>query len=363
MKKGKTITELAQALEAQQAISKDYLVPTAKLSMTDDNKLTFTGSEKREFSPNNHTHGQIATHAEIPKAYYDRLRIENPKLLATNVNHGFEKQAETTKKSGKPETRMLRTVGNDMRALLSSSYRRLDSFDLLNAVLPTMIESGLQVDSSEITESKLYLKALSPKLTGEINKGDLVQYGIMISNSDVGGGSLRIEPLIYRLVCLNGMISSTTVKTRHGTRDQAGFGFDAVEMFSDKTREVTDAAYWMQINDVVKASLNPSIFEKEITRLKIAAGQKITNFDLPEVVELSMKAVNVSGDKLKENMIAYLANGADGAGLTKYGLANAFTYVAQDDAVSYDSSILLERAGNDIINLSMSQWQRIAVAV
>jgi hypothetical protein len=361
MKKGKTLTELAQTLESMQANAKDYLVPTKSLKVTDDLKLTFTNGVTREFSANNHTHGQLAAYAEIPKAYYDRLRVENPKLLATNVNHGLEIQSAMVGRGGKVETRMIRTNGDNARALLSSSYRRLDSYDLLNAVLPTMIESGLQVDSSELTESRLYIKALSPKLQGEIMKGDAVQYGLLVSNSDVGSGSLRVEPLIYRLVCLNGLITSSAIRTNHIERNKADG--EIRELLSDRTKEVSDAAYWMQVNDVIKASLRPELFENEINRLRDSTQQKITNFDLPEVVELAMRSTGVTGEKLKNNMIAYLANGADGAGLTKYGLANAFTYAAQSDEITFDQSIELERVGSQIIDLTGKQWTRIAEKV
>lgn len=361
MKKGKSLTELAQTLESMQATAKDFIVPTEKLTMSEDTKLSFVNGADHSFELNNLAHSQVATYTEIPKNYYDKLRVERPDLLSKNVNHGLAKQAEILKRSGKPETRMIRTNGNNMRALLSSSYRRLDSYDLLNAVLPTMIESGLKVDSSELTESRLYIKALSPKLQGEIKKGDAVQYGLLVSNSDVGSGALRVEPLIYRLVCLNGMITSAAFRTTHLQSSQASR--EVQELFTDKTKEISDAAFWMQVNDVVRSSLSAEMFEREINRLRNASEQKITNFDLPEVVELSMRQVGVTGESTKQNMIAYLANGADGAGLTKYGLANAFTYAAQSDDVNYDQSIELERAGSNIIDLNVNQWRKVAEVV
>ena len=40
----------------------------------------------------------------------------------------------------------------------------------------------------------------------EVKQGDTVQAGIIISNSEVGLGSLSLRTFLYRLVCLNGMI-------------------------------------------------------------------------------------------------------------------------------------------------------------
>ena len=284
--------------------------------------------------------------------------VESPELLAKNVNHGIDREANKTRRDGKPESRMIRTVAGKARAVLSSSFRRLDSYDLCNEVLPIIADNKMLVESSEITETRLYIKALSPKIQAEIKKGDVVQYGLVISNSDVGSGSVRVEPLIYRLVCANGMIRDTALNKFHVGRNQAER--DVQELLSEKTLSLSDSAFWSQVKDIVLASLRPEIFEREVNKLREAAEQKILNFDIPEVIELSMKAAGVTGEETQKNMIAYLANGADGAGLTKWGLANAFTYAAQAEHVSYDHSIELERAGARIVDLTPNQWNRIA---
>jgi hypothetical protein len=83
---------------------------------------------------------------------------------------------------------------------MSSRYRILDSHDMLEAIYPTFIEKGLKIESSAVTDKSVYSLRLSrQQLKSEIKQGDVVQYGITISTSDVGAGSVRVEPLIYRL--------------------------------------------------------------------------------------------------------------------------------------------------------------------
>lgn len=360
MKTGKTLIELAQTLQDIKDNAKDFLVPTAKLSMKEDGTLAFSNGKTHGVIPNNYAHGQVAGYTGVPKTYYDRLLGENRALLAKNVNHGLAKQAEELGRNGKPETRMLRTYKDGVRAMLSSSYRRLDSYDLCKEVLPVLADNRFEVVSSEITDTRLYIKALTPKVKAEITKGDVVQYGLVISNSDVGAGSVRVEPLVFRLVCLNGMIANTAIKKFHVGRNMAGD--DIQELLTEQTQNMTDKAFWMQVRDIVAASMEPKNFEREVDRLRVAAGQKITNFDLPDVVELAMKSVGVDGEGTKDNIVAYLANGADGAGLSKWGLINGFTWAAQQPAVSYDRSIELERAGAKLLDLNSSQWRRVAEA-
>ena len=354
MKKGLSLTELAQKLTAINEAKKDFIVPVEKLSATvnEDNNVCLQFDGVRPQKLNNWSTGQLASFAEIPKQYLDRVSAENPTLAASNINHGLSRKPN--------DTRMLRTLDGNVRGLLSSRYRILDSYDMLESVLPTMLEKNMNVVSSEVTENKLYLKALTPQLKSEITKGDVVQHGLIISTSDVGAGSVRVEPLIYRLVCENGLIMPSSIRKYHVGKNQAEN--DIMELLTDKTREMTDAAFWAQVRDIVNASLRPELFEKEVDRLRFAQGLKIENFDLPKVVELAMKATNVTGEIKKNSILAALASGNEGAGLTQWGLINSFTRAAQNDAFDYETGIELERAAGQILELNPNQWRTIAVA-
>ncbi len=369
MKTGKSLVELAQALTHTKEHAKDYIVPTEKLSAEvveeQSNEgvrkvvtLGFTNGEKQNLRLNNWTRGQLATYTDIPKAYFDRITEENPDLAAKNINHGLRKAASTPRRDGRADSRMVRTLDGNLRGLLSSSYRILDSYDMLETVLPVAQEHAMQVVSSEITDRRLFIKMLSPKVQAEIKKGDVVQHGLVISTSDVGAGSVRVEPLVYRLVCANGMISDTAMRKYHVGRNQ---GEDDVrELLSDRTKEVSDAAFWLQVRDLVLASLKPENFERQVNRLRQAAEMPIKNFDLPEVVELTMKATGISGEAKAKSILHALASGNEGAGMTQWGLVNSFTRAAQADHVSYEDSIEMERAAGKILELSPRDWKRIA---
>lgn len=358
MKQGKSLTELAQELERIQSTARDFMVPTKALAVQPSGEIQFKNGVMHTFQPTKYAHSQIAQYSDIPHKYYERIRIQNPNLWADSVNHGLRVLEDTKSKQGLPETRLLRTVGNTLRANLSSKFRRLDSYHLCQHVLPLLLENKMRVVSSEITEKRLYIKAFTDKIQGEIAKGDVIQYGLCITNSDVGAGALKIEPMTMRLVCTNGMIANTASRHYHVGKNQAEM--ETRELLTAETLAADDKAFWLKVRDLVTHSMSQQGFENELNRLREANGLKIENFNVPEVVELAMEAVNVNGEDTKNNIIAYLANGADGAGLTKWGLANAFTYAAQSEHVDYDSSTDLERAGSAIIDLNEKQWKRVA---
>lgn len=349
MKTGKTLTQLAQELQRVNETKKDLIVPVSKMEMIEGNL-----SISDEILPlNNWAHGQLSSYTDIPKAYYDRIKSQNPALLSQNVNHSLS--------LAQKDKRLVRVLDGNIRALLSNRYRILDSYDLAETILPIMINKNMNVLSSEITEKNIYIRATLPALQGEILKGDVVQYGIQVSSSDVGAGSLRVEPLIYRLVCTNGLITSQAMRKYHIGKASGDFD-DVREILSDKAKELTDAAFWMSVHDVVMNSLNPAIFEEQINLLKSASEQKITNYNLAEVIDVTCKSLNYSATKdVKNSLLAQLANGNEGAGLTKWGLANSFTAIAaHDETLSFDDSVELERLGGKIITLSNSDWLKIA---
>ena len=65
--------------------------------------------------------------------------------------------------------RMLRTLDGQVRAVLSDRYRRLDNFDLAESVLPILQQlPEVRFESVELTETKMYLKCITPRLKYEI---------------------------------------------------------------------------------------------------------------------------------------------------------------------------------------------------
>ena len=82
---------------------------------------------------------------------------------------------------------MVRTLDGQARAFLSDRYRRLDNFDLASSVLPVLGEmgDGIQIISAEMTETRMYIKVINKRLELEVQKGDVVQAGMVLSNSEV----------------------------------------------------------------------------------------------------------------------------------------------------------------------------------
>lgn len=348
MKYGRSLQDLAKEIDRQNGTKKDYLVDTRATQIDTGSGVILLGEDGGiSYKMTENFHKQLGTKLGIPAKYYDTMLKEAPDLLDSNVNYWFKEQ---------PEKNMIRTMDDKARAFLSNKYRPLDNYDLLQTALPIVATEDSQIISCEVTESRMYLKVLFPKVQGEVTKGDIVQAGIVISNSEIGHGSLRVEPLIYRLVCTNGMITNSSMKKYHVGRHQDIIDVD-FEILSDETRRVDDKAFWMKVRDVIKGSMNSDIFMGNLVALQESTLNRMTG--RPDKAVLMIQKANQLTDRQGADIINHLINGGD---LSQYGLANAITRTANDQD-DYDEATRLERLGGKIIELQPIEWQRIAVAV
>lgn len=350
MKAGKTLQELAMELDRQQAVKKDMIVDMGALSMDPgDTGLALQvtgGSMTAQYGVNDIAHRQIGQTLKIPALYYDRMRTEYPELLAQNVNGWFARTPDVK--------RMLRTMDGTARALLSDRYRRIDNFEVASAVLPIISGmDGASVESCELTESRMYLKVVNPRVTAEVKKGDIVQAGIIISNSEVGMGSVNVSPLVYRLVCSNGMIAQDgAVRKYHVGR--ANEGGEDFSIYRNETIEADDKAFLMKLEDSVKAAVNQARFAAIVDKMREATEATMEAKVVPQVVELASKEYGITEAEGK-GILGHLIAGGD---LSLYGLANAVTRQAQD-VESYDRSTELEATGYKIITMAPALWRSL----
>lgn len=350
MKAGKTLQELAIELDRQQAVKKDMIVDMGALSMdTGDAGLALQvtgGNMAAQYGINDIAHRQIGQTLKIPAPYYDRMRTEYPELLAQNVNGWFSRTPDTK--------RMLRTMDGTARALLSDRYRRIDNFEVASAVLPIISSmDGASVESCELTDSRMYLKVVNPRVTAEVKKGDIVQAGIIISNSEVGMGSVNVSPLVYRLVCSNGMIAQDgAVRKYHVGR--ANEGGEDFSIYRSETIEADDKAFLMKLEDSVKAAVDQARFAAIVDKMREATEATMEAKVVPQVVELASKEYGITEAEGK-GILGHLIAGGD---LSLYGLANAVTRQAQD-VESYDRSTELEATGYKIITMAPALWRNL----
>ena len=352
MKTGRTIQEIGAEIMRQSQAKEDYLVNTNSIVMEDwDGKpmLHLRGGDGLDLIEpleiQQTAHRQIGDYLGIPRKYYDRMMDSDVGLLSYNVNRWFQRE---------PEQRMIRTMDGRARAFLSNRYRRIDNLDIARVTLPIIGEMPeVRYESCQLTEDYLYIKVVNPRLTAEVTPGDIVQAGIIISNSETGQGSVCVQPLVYRLVCTNGMVVNDMGERKNHVGRVARALEDSFHIYSDETIEAEDKAFLLKLRDVTAAAIEESRFAQVVGRLKEAAGVPITG-KVSEVVELTGRSYGLNQDE-QDNILQYLISGGD---LSQYGLSNAITRASQD-VESYDRATALEGIGWQVAAMARQQWKEM----
>lgn len=356
MKTGISLLELAQKLEANKTLKRDFIANTDRVTMHIQRQPTVRGEPAitpvLELPEDNGTfpilkvaHDQIGSRVGIPAKYYDRMLTSAPDLLATNVNAWFRIQ---------PEKRMVRTLGGDARAFLSNRYQRIENEQIAEVALPILADiPDVRIVSCEVTERRMYIQAVTPRVEGEVKRGDLVQAGVVISNSEIGQGAVMVSPMMYRLVCLNGMIANDgRLRGYHvGGRVDSN-----EELWADDTRKADDRAILLKVRDTVRAAVDASQFNLRIEKMRGLTDGRVTGS--PEkAIEVLAQQVGATEEE-RGGILRSLIEGGD---LSAWGLLNAVTHQAHA-AKTYDRGVEFEAMGGALLDLPRTDWKRILEA-
>jgi hypothetical protein len=393
MKQGRSLTELAKEVENRANAKKDFVADTRNMHVVpgsgdfgDWKSIDLELKDIGHFPITDHAHGQISGFTDIPKKYYDRMREEDPNLLALNVNHWMKE---------KPKRRLVRTLERppierhlglsdpdtlqsvtsipvagenpivpiaDARAFLSDRYRIMDNEEVLEAILPIISDMGsVRIESCDVTDTRLWLKIVFPWLETEVEHegrkvGDIVQAGITLGNSEIGCGKTFVDPMIYRLSCLNGARMRDHGMSKFHVGKIMGEGKDAVQFFKDDTLMADDKAFLLKLRDVVRASADEVSFKLLVDKFSETTRNKIEG-DPVKSIEVVQRKFGFN-DEEKYSVLKHLISGGD---LNQYGVSNAITAASQDSN-DYDRASDMERFGGQVIELKKTEWAEIAKA-
>ena len=338
--KATNLNEFMDRLASIEKDKNDYVVPSTKMLMTGSESISIYGIDNFQLNPVSHS--QLASKLEIPKKYYDKISgIEG--LREHNVNTLLQRSESNY---------TVRTVNNTARAVLSDRYLPVDNFMVLNEVMPVFMGfPGAEIKASTLTDKRMYMQIVFPHTAKEIVQGDVVQYGLTLSNSEVGLGAVKVESTIWRLVCSNGMIGKSIVNRKHvGRRIDEN---DNMDLFRKETVQADLKAFTMKLADIIKYSMLEAEIEALFAPMREAAGMKLEKPE--ETVENITKRYGLND--LESQHV--LRNMLSENNWSKYGVINGVTNAAHitDNA---DRQYDLERIGNDILDLPKNQWEVLA---
>ena len=337
MKKGMEIQSMLKQINDDVNNKRDYLVDLNGIKVSTSENVYPTMSVDHlttgEYQLTDNSLSHLCNRLEMGTRYISKCLPVSQELVAHNINFWID--------NNKTKELMLRTYDkepmNEVRAIMSNRYKRIDNDVVANSTLEKLMDMNAELKYAHYDRDTLNITAVLPKLEGEVVEGDLVQGGITITNSEIGGGSLIVKPFIYRLVCTNGMVAPEYLNQFYAKH----VGKMIIDLDGDEQ--------WKTIVDKMGQQLelisNPESFQENVEKLKQATEEKINSHQ----VEILAKKHGLSDDEragVFERPNHYVG---ETFVTSKYDVANAITNIANDESKSDDRARFLQELGGLVI--------------
>ena len=266
------LAQTTQQIKDEYTHLHSYVIPTEKISLTDDGLLS-TG--RNEFPLTLDAIGQFAGVAEIPKQFFRELEpdlrpvIFNRRFQARATARGIGRDIRINLNQGK------QIIGFDDPKLLRISLVKL--MDVFNSSLPENLPAKeIMVGRADLLPQKMHISCFSPEKIAEPRPNDIINGGIDIIHHTSGDTGTQINCYLRRLICQNGAVAhicSENITLR--ARRLNNCRFDENDMLMQIHRLLTEA--WVQIDEKLIAVRN--LLEKKRISLDFLK-QERTKFSL-----------------------------------------------------------------------------------
>ena len=149
----------------------------------------------------------------IPQRYLRGLASGEPWAIALAA-HLLNQHSDWTQRSRV----LVRTVGQQVRGVLSDSYRRLNSVEILTAFVQEAAGHGAVISDAYMNDTKVWAETILPQpiIVPTAKNGDVVIFaGARFSTSDYGDGAVDMRAFLLNGACLNGMVRESVMKQVH----------------------------------------------------------------------------------------------------------------------------------------------------
>ena len=352
------LPNLVDMLKVQSDVRYDVVVPASGIEMRDGNVIVKDGTarfaeeglytEDATLIPTPIFDEGISKRFDIPLKYVRRMRSrvdsdisemakDDGTLLDQNINYWLEAEPNRrhlvrgflTDGAGEPGI---------ARASLSDRYRTIDNYDVLMATLAGVRAAGvsIDIDGADLSDRRMCVRITCPEVseyatglldgyrspfTGDTGADNPTIFaGLVVKNSETGGGAFTIVPRLVVQVCSNGLqMTKDAMRAIHlgGKLDEG------VVQWSDDTQQNELALVTSKARDAVATFL-----DVDYMRTKIAELQNLAGVEVSHPVDTMQRIARKTGwsDVEEANILSHFIKGGQ---TTALGVAQAVTSFAQ----------------------------------
>lgn len=379
------LPQLLEMLNAQNDVRYDVVVSSSGLEMRRGNLLINEGTalitddgvftRDAELAPTPIFDEGVAHRFDIPMKYVRTMRARVPSDEA-DIEAGaawspewdawtlYDRNVNYWLKADPSRRHLVRgflkhSIGSEndevgiARAFLSDRFKPIDNYDVLLAALAGVRAAGVEVDiDGDISDRKMCVRMTSPEvreyaadlLDGyrspfsgkEGSDNPCLFAGLVVKNSETGGGAFTIVPRLVVEVCSNGLqMTKDAVREVHlgGKLDEG------VVKWSDETRRQELELVTARSRDAVATFLDIDYMREKIDELRMLA--EVTIEQPVKALERVARKQNWTDAEQQDILTHFIAGGDTSAlGVAQAVTAYAQTVTSSDRADDFESHAL-----------------------
>lgn len=376
-KRKTSLAELVTELQKENLQKRDIVIPAKALSMKNGQILLSnlhghkelakilhetgissadTGSQHIKLECLDTMDSHLSEKLGIPSRYFQKMREGHLSLLDENVTHWLQNNGTNY---------LLRTfIDKDdqkgiARALLSDRFKTIDNLDILLTVLAAVKDSGLNIkidaDSCDLSEKRMYVRFTCPEIEIQapellknyrpngksVDVGDGIISGFVITNSEVGHGSMTIMPRAVVLKCKNGMVRADEKFAQKHLGAKMG-EYESIN-WSNETKEKNLELIMNQVKDCIKQFVSEEYLGKMIADT-IEKGAKELEHPM-DCIKAVTNSLEINETKQDEILNFFIKSGD----LSAFGVSQAITLFA-GNSQNPDEQYELENAAMAVLD-------------
>lgn len=276
-------------------IAQDYIAPLGVnlRQQEHDPVITFDNTDSGLLL--NMPDGQFSLHTNAVRQLADRMGVPQRYLLQLTSGEEWAQQLAAhllnEHSSWTERSRVLiRTVGQQVRGVLSDSYRRLNSVDILTAFVREAAGQGAVISDAYMNDTKVWAETIlpTPITIPTAKNGEVIIFaGARFSTSDYGDGAVDMRAFLLNGACLNGMVRESVMKQVH-----LGSKLPDNLKLSQRTYELDTKTTVSAVRDLTKG-----LFSKDNIMQKALEIQAASEVDVD--FEREIKKLTKDGNLLK----------------------------------------------------------------
>lgn len=332
--KAKGVQATMERLINEGKIAQDFIAPIGVNLKAKDHSpvITFGGDNDShlmmnmpdgQFTLHDNAVGQLADRMGVPSRYLKTLAggKEWQVMLAAEI---LNQHSDWTQRSRV----LVRAVGSQVRGVLSDSYRRLNSVEILTAFVQEAAGQGAVISDAYMNDTKVWAETILPQpiIVPTAKNGDVVIFaGARFSTSDYGDGAVDMRAFLLNGACLNGMVRESVMKTVH-----LGSKLPDTLALSQKTYELDTQTTVSAVKDLTKGLFSRENLEQKA--YEIQGASEIEVDPEKEITKLTKSGLLLKAEGKEVEKILMKNDPNDGVqgAATLWKLTQAITAHARD---------------------------------